>query len=147
MRSTRFRTPNARGGAIDPNPQVNDVAIADWFGHATGLIDDAKTLGQLPLLSTANELSVVDVVLQATVGIHRGATLIAGEDALRYPGDVREAVFAALANESPPILFDPPTEPVPARFSNLAYPAAAIVASTVAVTAHRRKSVKLESTP
>ncbi|TWT79361.1 hypothetical protein CA13_07610 [Planctomycetes bacterium CA13] len=120
-----------------------DQVIAGWFGATTGLID--LTSNQELVQHTDQFASFVDVVLDATVGMHRRVELIAASDVSNVPSDIRSKILAAIADEQPK-LWDPLHEEPPLRVSAVAYPGAVIVASTLALTAHRRKQALLQST-
>ncbi|MCC7333926.1 MAG: hypothetical protein IT422_02450 [Pirellulaceae bacterium] len=126
------------------NRHAVDLAIANWFGNSTGLIDDIQCTSNLP--SNLQELtpSIVDVVLDATVGLHRSVGLIASGDIQPQPNSVRDTILAAIAAEhvslSAPLL-----EQTPARLPGIAYPAVAIVVSSLAMAGRHRRKSKLES--
>lgn len=139
-----------RSAANDTNTEILenrhavDLAIANWFGNSTGLIDDIQCENQLP--SSLQELtpSIVDVVLDATVGLHRSVGLIASGDIQPQQNSVRDTILAAIAAEhvslSAPLL-----EQTPARLPSIAYSGAAIVVSSLAMAGRYRRKSKLES--
>ncbi|WP_182865220.1 hypothetical protein [Stieleria mannarensis] len=125
-----------------------DHTIASWFGEATGLIDNIHCETELPAITQTINASMVDVVLDATVGMHRSVGLIA--DASVDDGDdltsgLRGEILAviasefadALASEEPPRV-EAVDAPTPIRLSGIAYPGALVVASLLAISTRRR---------
>ncbi|QDS96046.1 hypothetical protein FF011L_48500 [Roseimaritima multifibrata] len=128
------------------NPPANDAVIAAWFNNSTGLME----VERYGALGTPTDLSdsIVDVVLNATVGLHRSVDLIAvTPDASEIPDDVRSAILAAIAAEQQPILSAPLNTPGSLRLSAIAYPGAALLVAGAALAARRKRSSgKTEST-
>ncbi|MGB7324308.1 MAG: hypothetical protein WBD31_05515 [Rubripirellula sp.] len=129
---------------IAEDPVSIDIAIAQWFGQSTGLIDDIQLGSDLPSISGPAMPSMVDVVLDATLGLHRSVSLIANAQPESVPNNVRDAILAAIAAQQP-VLIDSVAEPGQSRVAGMAYPGVAIVASTLAVASRRQKNAKLES--
>ncbi|MEO9595837.1 hypothetical protein [Rhodopirellula bahusiensis] len=119
-----------------------DDAMATWFGSPTGLIDGIQFQDALPTVIPTLSPGMVDVALDATVGVHRTVGLMASADAMSGPvalNDVRDAVLAAMAFETD-ALAQPALDTRPLRLSGLTYPGAALVAGTLALNARRRRS-------
>lgn len=125
------------------NRHAVDLTIANWFGNSTGLIDDIQCTSNLPSNMQDLTPSIVDVVLDATVGLHRSVGLIANGDNRPQPNSVRDTILAAIAAEHG-LLSASLVEQPPARLPSIAYSGVVIVVSSLAmVSRHRRKS-KLE---
>ncbi|QDV44654.1 hypothetical protein Enr13x_45220 [Stieleria neptunia] len=138
-------------GTNDETPDLGrsviDHAINDWFGESTGLIENIVFEHDLPSMMHDINASMVDVVLDATVGMHRSVGLIAGVEMDLSPdpaGEIRGAVLAVIAREfADSLATDPPPpvqssgEPNSIRISGIAYPGAAIVASLLAIGSRR----------
>lgn len=133
-------TANDTSDAMRGNYYDTDLAIANWFGNSTGLIDDIQCAQNLPADLPELTPSIVDVVLDATVGLHRSVGLVASGDSMPLPNSVRDSILAAIAGEHSSISV-PLLEQAPTRLSGIAYPGVAIVVCTLAVAGrHRRKS-------
>ncbi|TWU35338.1 hypothetical protein Q31b_54340 [Novipirellula aureliae] len=130
----------------DDSDRITDAAIASWFNGQTGLMEIEAT-GDLHAPIDLTE-SIVDVVLDATVGLHRSVDLIAlaAPESDAIPDDVRSAILAAIAAEQSSPIADVVREPTQARLGSVAYCATAVVAGTVAAVARRRKKAKMEYT-
>ena len=124
---------------------IDDV-VASWFGQSTGLIDDIRCETNFPSLSMGHDPVQIDIVLDPTVGYHRSIGVVAASDATIPPNSVRDAILAAIAAEHNDSIVDTANEPMRPRFSSLTYPAAAIVASTLALNARRKKKYVAETT-
>ncbi|MDV6030778.1 MAG: hypothetical protein F9B45_11910 [Phycisphaera sp. RhM] len=138
-------------GGNDDRPDlersVYDHAIDGWFGESSGLIEGIVFEHDLPSVMLDINASVVDVVLDATVGMHRSVGLIAGVDTDLSPdpaSDIRGAILAVIASEfadsiateqPPPVQTNGQTHPI--RVSGIAYPGAAIIASLLAIGSRR----------
>ncbi|WP_146523077.1 hypothetical protein [Stieleria varia] len=131
------------------HPRITDAAIASWFGEQTGLIE-LRSTESIPAGLTLED-SIVDVVLNATVGLHRSVELIAGSrmDSGRSDlgiNETRDAVLAAMAGEQSSPIVVPVSEATNSQLSSLVYPGAAIVATGISIAAQRRRlQPKLES--
>ena len=139
-------------GSDDDLPELDersiyDHAIDEWFGESTGLIEDIVFENDLPSVMLDINASVVDVVLDATVGMHRSVGLIAGVETDLSPdpaSELRGAILAVIASEfADAIATDQPppvqtiVDPHPIRLSGIAYPSAAIIASLLAIGSRR----------
>ncbi|QDT07593.1 hypothetical protein K227x_60210 [Rubripirellula lacrimiformis] len=134
------------GDPTDENKQDSiDSAIASWFGNSTGLIDDVHCNQDLPSSLQEVSPSMVDVVLEATVGLHRRVNLVQDTNVDPQPNQVRDAILAAIAAEQGSLV-DPIAQPNQVRLSGVAYSGAAIVAGAMAAAGRQRKRSKLEST-
>ncbi|WP_372897877.1 hypothetical protein, partial [Stieleria sp.] len=138
-------------GSNDDRPNlersVYDHAIDEWFGESTGLIEGIVFEHDLPSVMLDIHASVVDVVLDATVGMHRSVGLIAGVETDLSPdpaSEIRGAILAVIASEfadsitseqPPPVQTNVDTHPI--RISGIAYPGAAIIASLLAIGSRR----------
>ena len=76
---------------------------------------------------------MTDVVLDATVGLHRCVDLIPAAESV--PDDIRGAILAAIAAEQPPQLADPGTQPAPIRSSAITDSGAILVATGITLAA------------
>ncbi|MCS7471591.1 hypothetical protein NZK35_33500 [Stieleria sp. ICT_E10.1] len=122
-------------------------AIDEWFGESTGLIEGIIFEHDLPSAVLDINASVVDVVLDATIGMHRSVGLIAGVETDLSPdpaSEIRGAILAVIAKEfadsigteqPPPVHTNGQTHPI--RVSGIAYPGAAIIASLLAIGSRR----------
>ncbi|TWU48351.1 hypothetical protein [Rubripirellula reticaptiva] len=135
---------SSRNNRIVEDPISIDVAITEWFGHSTGLIDDIQLGSDLPSIAHAGMPSMVDVVLDATLGMHRSVGLIAKAEPELLPNNVRDAILAAIAAQQPAQI-ESVAKSVESRVAGMAYPGIVIVASTLAVASRRQKIAKLES--
>ncbi|MCC9642856.1 hypothetical protein LOC71_11265 [Rhodopirellula sp. JC740] len=122
-----------------------DAIIANWFGSKTGLIDNIRVQSSLPTISPAGMATLspqmVDIALDATVGVHRTIGVLAVEDDSESGLDtdqIREAVLTAIELETQ-LLAQPALDTRPLRFSGLTAPGIAIVAGTLAIQARRRR--------
>ncbi|WP_037252712.1 hypothetical protein [Rhodopirellula europaea] len=128
-------TPVLQGNSVDD-------ALASWFGSPTGLIDGIRFQDALPTVVPTFSPGMVDIALDATVGVHRTIGLMASSEAVPTPvvvNEVRDAVLAAIAFETD-ALAQPALDTRPLRLSGFAYPGVAIVAGTLALNARRRRS-------
>lgn len=119
-----------------------DDALASWFGSPTGLIDGIQFQDALPTVVPTFLPGMVDIALDATVGVHRTIGLMASAETVPGPvvvNEVRDAVLAAIAFETD-ALAQPALDTRPLRLSGFAYPGVAIVAGTLALNARRRRS-------
>ncbi|QEF99230.1 hypothetical protein Mal15_32920 [Stieleria maiorica] len=141
-------------GASRTELRVVDQAIVDWFGGATGLIDDIRCETELPAIAQNINASLVEVVLDATVGMHRSVGLIAdsGVDGEESPASklrgeilavIAEEFAGAIASEGQPRV-DSVDAPSPIRHSGIAYPGALIVAGLLAISTRRRTRQSVE---
>ncbi|KLU07444.1 Hemagglutinin-like protein [Rhodopirellula islandica] len=122
-----------------------DDALATWFGSPTGLVDGIRFQGTLPTVVPTLSPGMVDIALDATVGVHRTVGLMASSETVSRPvavDEVRDAVLAAIAFETD-VLAQPALDSRPLRLSGLAYPGAAIVAGALALNARRRRDEML----
>jgi hypothetical protein len=118
-----------------------DEALATWFDSPTGLIDGIRFQDALPTVVPALSPGMVDIALDATVGVHRTVGLMASAEAVASPvavDEIRDAVLAAIAFETD-VLAQPALDSRPLRLSGAAYPGAAIVAGALALNARRRR--------
>lgn len=128
-------TPVLEGNSIDD-------ALASWFASPTGLIDGIRFQDALPTVVPTFSPGMVDIALDATVGVHRTIGLMASSETVPTPvvvNEVRDAVLAAIAFETD-ALAQPALDTRPLRLSGFAYPGVAIVAGTLALNARRRRS-------
>jgi len=119
-----------------------DDALASWFGSPTGLIDGIQFQGALPTVVPTFSPGMVEIALDATVGVHRTIGQMASAEKVPGPvvvNEVRDAVLAAIAFETD-ALAQPALGTRPLRLSGFAYPGVAIVAGTLALNARRRRS-------
>jgi hypothetical protein len=130
--------------ADDNTDRINDVVIASWFKGQSGLMEVEAT-GKLPMPVDLTD-SIVNVVLEATVGLHRSVDLVAGEptDPEGIPDNVRSAILAAIAADQPSPIASVTPEPTQAKLGGVSYVATAIIAGIAAT--RRRKPAKMEST-
>ncbi|PAY15624.1 hypothetical protein CKO51_30945 [Rhodopirellula sp. SM50] len=145
----RLREVAAGSGHDRPNldRSIDDHAIDEWFGESTGLIEGIVFEHDLPSVMLDINASVVDVVLDATVGMHRSVGLIAGVETDLSPdpaSEIRGAILAVIASEFADSIATEPPPPVqtngqthPIRVSGIAYPGAAIIASLLAIGSRR----------
>lgn len=128
-------TPVLQGNSVDD-------ALASWFGSPTGLIDGIRFQDALPTVVPTFSPGMVDIALDATVGVHRTIGLMASSETVPTPvvvNEVRDAVLAAIAFETD-ALAQPALDTRPLRLSGFSYPGVAIVAGTLALNARRRRS-------
>ncbi len=130
----------------DDTDRNTDAAIASWFNEQTGLMEiEATGKLQTPVDLTH---SIVNVALDATVGLPRSVDMIAAAtpDPDAIPDIVRAAILASIAAEQPSPISDIATEPTQARVGSVTYCATTVIAVTAAAAARRRKAAKMEST-
>ncbi|MEM9364490.1 MAG: hypothetical protein AAGD07_00735 [Planctomycetota bacterium] len=113
-----------------------DQAIASWFDANSGLIQ-IDPIGHLR--SSHDSLdAMVNVVLEATTGMHRQLDLMGSDsadpDALSH--EARDAILATLFAKQPFYPVDAPADPTVVRASGWTYPVA-ILAGAVATVARR----------
>ena len=120
-------------------PQQADAVIATWFGNQTGLIELERG-GELPESLDLSD-ALVDVVLRATVGLHRHVELMASAESPMISEETCGVVMAAIANEQQPIS-SPIAGQTPVWLSSLAYPAAAISAGLTLAVGRKREAGK-----
>ncbi|MCM2368996.1 hypothetical protein [Aporhodopirellula aestuarii] len=130
----------------DPTSRPTDAVIASWFGNQTGLMEIEAT-GRLQSPVDLSE-SIVDVVLNAQIGLHRSVDLIASTMTVAdiTSDDVRGAILNAIAAEQPrqSIVLD--STYVPRKLSKLTYSGVALLATGISLAA-RRKRAEYESSP
>ncbi len=144
LRQLRSVTGSGHDDTNAADPESIDSAIASWFGGTTGLIDNIQGGHELPGVIENLTPSIVDVVLDATIGLHRSVGLIAAAETSSDPTQIRDAILAAIASEQP-VLSEGIGGATQSRYSGLAYPGAAIIAGTLALATHRRKTANLLS--
>ncbi len=120
-----------------------DAAIAFWFQGPGGFIE-LQSAGT-PLIADDASLGMVDIVLDATFGLHRTLDLVAAAEPTSTGEAVRDAILAAIAGEQSATVA-PIEEPAANRLSGLAYPAAAILATTLAIAKRHRHANALLAT-
>ncbi|NNE01057.1 MAG: hypothetical protein HKN47_27390 [Pirellulaceae bacterium] len=115
--------------------ELADQMIRDWFNGPGGLI--ALDQVDLPGVTFPHDAARIHVGLQSTVALHRSLNLVASGVTPALSGPVLDAIMASLdqmaSSETQPVI-----EPSPLRIPSMAYPAVAIVATTVAVSARRK---------
>jgi len=129
---------------IDAAPHRSDPLFANDFNNGSGWIDVAFD-GEMPIDKVDIEPAIVDVVLSATMGLHRSVEIAVVSDANDLSSEIRDAILAAIAAEQPG-RFEVFNKPTNIQFSNLVYSSAIVFASSLAIVRHRRRAVKLEST-
>ncbi|MCO8123067.1 hypothetical protein NHH03_15070 [Stieleria sp. TO1_6] len=130
-----------------------DAVIASWFGQQTGFID-VHADGVLSPIEPLTP-SVVDVVLDATVGLHRSVDLIADTtDQSPISDDVRLAILNAIAAEHPFLPAVAMNQTIRSSgkstflsATTIASPVAVALVTSIAVAARSRRSgAAMEST-
>jgi hypothetical protein len=123
----------------DNASDVTDIAVADCFNDQAGLIDFGQS--NIPFAIPMIPDALVDVQLNASVGLHRSIELIAAETDRPAADNIRDAMMAALVaveNQAPTGV----TEPMPIRSTETAYASVAMVLGTVALVAQRKRLSK-----
>lgn len=123
--------------------------LNDPLDDLAGLIDPVEFWNELPSLMPELAPSVVDIVLDLSMGVHRTHGLLASSQdtnpstALTTP-DLRDEVLLAIASEMNESIerFEASVSP---ELSTLAYPGLAVVAAAVAI-AGQRQNQRMEHT-
>lgn len=139
------------GQQVQPRPadaETNaDEAIASWFGEQSGLIQ-IYPIGHLQT-SRACADSMVNVVLDATIGLHRQLDMIgvASAETESLSMEARDAILATLFAKQSHNAMDTASEPTPTRASTWTYPGAVLVATAATIARrHARGRGKMLST-
>ena len=131
------RIRNALQSPLHRIPELADLAMRDWFAGPGGLIDLDHGGSTALFFPVPSEL--INVELKSIVGLHRSLELIAAGVTEPISGPMLDAILASIeditASESQPI-----AEAAPFRLPTVAYTALAVVASSVTIAAHRRRT-------
>lgn len=124
----------ARHADVDRTALV-DQMMKDWFTGPGGLI--ALDQVDLPAITLPLEADMIDVGLESTVALHRSLDLVASSVNPALSGRVLDAIMASLehvaASETQPVI-----EPSQLRIPTATYPAVAVVATAIALSACRK---------
>jgi hypothetical protein len=120
-----------------------DAAIARWFQGPGGLVE-VETEGA-PLIANDAATGIVDIVLDATFGLHRSVDLLASDQTPSTNENIRDVILAVIAGEQSETAA-PVQDPADTRLSGLAYAGAVLVATMLAVANRHRKSSALLNT-
>jgi hypothetical protein len=127
---------DSSNSVIDKN---TDVVIASWFNQETGLME-IQANGRLQTPVDAVD-SLVEVVLAATVGMHRSVDLIATvtpeNETVR--DEIRGAILAAIAHEQSLQLPDQMVHRSAIHVSAIVHPCVALVATGLSLAARRKR--------
>jgi len=115
-----------------------DRVMQDWFIGPGGLIslDQVK----LPAIAIPFDSSVIDVGLESTLSLHRSLSPVPGTLNPALSGEVLDAIMASIENAAASET-QPTAEPSATRVSAAIYPAAAVVATTIAITTRRKHGI------
>lgn len=127
----------------DDRSDVVDRMMQDWFDGTDGLI--ALEQVDLPTRTQRLDAIMVDVGLDSTVALHRSINLVAGNITPAISGAALDAIMASL-EQTAVSQTQPVDDATGVRIPVAAYPAFAAVATTIAVSARRKRKHPLQST-